>query len=59
MALCIFCSFLPPAWDGDEKVWVRPSLPSLRMMAGPNQHLFSSIFDAWRLKALGVFNLLI
>ena len=33
---------------GDEKGWVRPSLPSLRMMAGPIQLFFSSILDAWR-----------
>ena len=26
------------AWDGDEKGWVRVSLPPLRMMAGPIQH---------------------
>ena len=52
MAPCIFCSFsaaeLGFAWDGDEKGWVRPSLPPLRMMAGPIQHFFSSILDAWR-----------
>ena len=36
------------ARDGDEKGWVRPSLPPLRMMAGPIQHFFSSILDAWR-----------
>ena len=26
------------AWDGDEKGWVRVSLPPLRMMTGPLQH---------------------
>ena len=36
------------AWDGDERGWVRPSLPPLRMMTGPIQHFFSSILDAWR-----------
>ena len=36
------------AWDGDEKCWVRPSLDPLRMMAGPIQHFYSSILDAWR-----------
>ena len=28
------------AWDGDDRSWVRVSLPLLRMMAGPIQHLF-------------------
>ena len=36
------------AWDGAEKGWVRVSLPPLRMMAGPVQHLRSAILDAWR-----------
>ena len=35
------------AWDGDEKGWVRVSLPPLRMMAGPIQHFRSAILDAW------------
>ena len=36
------------AWDGDEKGWVRVSLPPLRMMAGPIQHFRTAILDAWR-----------
>ena len=36
------------AWDGDEKGWVRVSLPPLRMMTGPVQHFRSAIWDAWR-----------
>ena len=36
------------AWDGDEKFWVRVSLPPLRMMTGPIQHVRSAILDAWR-----------
>ena len=36
------------AWDGDEKRWVRVSLPPLRMMTGPVQHFRSAILDAWR-----------
>ena len=35
------------AWDGDEKGWVRVSLPPLRMMAGPIQHFRSANLDAW------------
>ena len=35
------------AWDGEEKGWVRASLPLLRMMTGPIQHFHSSILDAW------------
>ena len=31
------------AWDGDEKGWVRVSLPPLRMMAGPIQHFRTSL----------------
>ena len=38
------------AWDGDEKGWVRVSLPPLRMMSGPVQHFRSAILDAWRFK---------
>ena len=36
------------AWDGDEKGWVRVSLPPLGMITGPIQHFYSSILDAWR-----------
>ena len=36
------------AWDGDEKGWVRVSLPPLRIMSGPVQHFRSAILDAWR-----------
>ena len=46
--LLISAAELGLAWDGDEKGWVRPSLPPLRMLAGPVQHFFSSILDAWR-----------
>ena len=46
--LLISAAELGFAWDGDEKGWVRPSLPSLRMMAFPIQHFFSPILDAWR-----------
>ena len=35
------------AWDGDEKGWVRVSLPPLRMMAGPIQHFRAAILEAW------------
>ena len=31
------------AWDGEEKGWVRVSLPPLRMMAGPVQHFRTAI----------------
>ena len=34
------------ARDGDEKGWVRVSLPPLRMMTGPVQHFRSAILDA-------------
>ena len=34
--------------NGDEKGWVRVSLPPLRMMSGPVQHFRSAILDAWR-----------
>ena len=40
------------ASDGDERGWVRVSLPPLRMMCGPLQHFRSAILDAWR---FGVF----
>ena len=36
------------AWDGDEKGWVRVSLPPLRMMAGPIQHFRAAILEAWQ-----------
>ena len=36
------------AWDGDERGWVRVSLPPLRMLAGPIQHFQSDVLDAWR-----------
>ena len=35
------------AWDGNEHGWVRVSLPPLRMMTGPIQHLRNAILDAW------------
>ena len=35
------------AWDGDEKGWVRVSLPPLRMMTGPIQHFRAAILEAW------------
>ena len=34
---------LGSAWDGAKRGWVR-----LRMIAGPVQHFYSSILDAWR-----------
>ena len=36
------------AWDGDEKGWVRVSLPPLRMMSGPVQHFRTAILEAWQ-----------
>ena len=36
------------AWDGEEKGWVRVSLPPLRMKTLPVQHFRSAILDAWR-----------
>ena len=42
----IFCSFMLlnlVLLDGHGRCWVRPSLPSLRMMTGAIQHFFSSI----------------
>ena len=36
------------AWDGEEKGWVRVSLPHFRMMTGPVQHFRSATLDAWR-----------
>ena len=46
--LLISAAELGFAWDGDERGWVRPSLPPLGMMAGPIQHFYSSVLDAWR-----------
>ena len=46
--LLISAAELGFAWDGDEKGWVRVSLPPLRMMSGPVQHFRSAILDAWR-----------
>ena len=46
--LLISATELDFAWDGDERGWVRPSLPPFRMMTGPIQHFVSSILDAWR-----------
>ena len=37
------------ACDGDERGWVRPSLPLLKMMIGPIQH-FTPLF--WKLGAI-------
>ena len=46
--LLISAAELGFAWDGDEKGWVRVSLPPLRMMTGPVQHFRSAILEAWR-----------
>ena len=46
--LLISAAELRFAWDGDEKGWVRVSLPPLRMMTGRVQHFRSAILDAWR-----------
>ena len=46
--LLISAAELGFSWDGDEKGWVRVSLPPLRMMTGPVQHFRSVILDAWR-----------
>ena len=43
------------AWDGEEKGWVRVSLPPLRMMTGPIQHFRSAILEAWRFMFLPSF----
>ena len=40
------------AWDGDEKGWVRVSLPPLRMMTGPIQHFRTVILEAWHFHVL-------
>ena len=47
--LLISAAELGFAWDGDEKGWVRVSLPHLRM-TGPVQHYYYSIWDAWRFR---------
>ena len=46
--LLISAAELGFAWDGDEKGWVRVSLPPLRMMTGLVQHFRSAFLDAWR-----------
>ena len=46
--LLISAAELGFAWNGEEKGWVRDSLPPLRMMSGPVQHFYSSILGAWR-----------
>ena len=46
--LLISAAELGFAWDGDEKGWVRVSLPPLRLMTGPVQRFRSAILDAWR-----------
>ena len=52
MVLSIFFLSLLLNWCflgiGEEKGWVRVSLPLLRTMTGPVQHFYSSILDAWR-----------
>ena len=50
--LLISAAELGFAWDGEEKGWVRVSLPPLRMMTGPVQHFRSAILDAWRFRVL-------
>ena len=51
--LLISAAELGFAWDGEERGWVRVSLPRLRTMTGPVQHFRSAILDAWR---FGVFS---
>ena len=41
--LLISAAELGFAWDGDERGWVRPSLPPVRVMTGPIQHFFSHL----------------
>ena len=48
--LLISAAELGFAWDGDERGWVRPSLPPSGMLTGPIQHLLYSILDAWRFR---------
>ena len=43
--LLISAAELGFARDGAEKVWVRVSLPPLRMMTGPVQHFRSFVMD--------------
>ena len=38
------------SWDPLQSAWARPGLPILHHQAGPNQHLKSAIWDAWRAK---------
>ena len=38
--LLISAAGLGFVWDGEEKGWVRISLPPLRMMSGPIQHFY-------------------
>ena len=45
--LLISAAELGFAWDGDERGWVRVSLPPLRMMTGPIQHFRTAILEAW------------
>ena len=45
--LLISAAELGFAWDGDEKGWVRVSLPPLRMMTGPIQHFRTANLEAW------------
>ena len=56
------------AWDGDEKGWVRVSLPPLRMMTDPIQHfrtgfwrpgIFMSFLGFLSGRVFGAWNLLI
>ena len=37
-------------WDPHALAWVRPGLPLLSQIAGPIQHFWSAILDAWRNK---------
>ena len=50
--LLISAAELGFAWDGEEKGWVRVSLPLLRMMTGPVQHFRLAILDAWRFSGI-------
>ena len=42
------------AWDSAKEGWLRPGLPSLRMLSGPYQQLKSAILIAWRPKVAGI-----
>ena len=46
--LLISAAELGFAWDGEEKGWVRVSLPPLKIMSGPIPHFYASILDARR-----------